>query len=98
MTVASTDTRHWLLIYRDGKEIIRWAVSQRALNNRMAERSRSKESALCMSFQPRFIMGKYPSTTNKKTHEDVYNPEMLREVFKTRKAISGNLEYVYLVL
>lgn len=98
MSVISNDVRHWLLIYKDGKEVIRWAVSARALMNRMTERPRSKESALCLSFQPRFILGRYSTTTNTTTHEDVYDKEMLREVFKTRKAVRGNLEYVYVVL
>lgn len=99
MTVISNDVRHWLLIYKNGKEMVRWSVSERAAQNRIKNnRCASKESALCLSFQPRFIMGRYDSTTNKKTYEDIYDNTMLREVFKTRKAVRGNLEYVYVVL
>lgn len=99
MTVISNDVRHWLLIYKDGKEVVRWAVSERAAQNRWIKtRCASKESALRNSFRPRFTMGKYASTNNVKTYEDIYDTEMLREVFKTRKVVRGNLEYVYVVL
>lgn len=97
MTVISNETRHWLLIYRDGKEMVRWATKERSVQNRMENR-RSRETALYVSFLPRFTVGKYESTTNKITYEDLCDRDMLKEVFKTRKAIRGNLEYVYVVL
>lgn len=88
-------TRHYLQVYSDDQVIASWSASEKAIANLMKKRSR--HSALCSAFRPRFIAATFSSTTNKTDFSQYLDGEMLRDVFTQNKVTKDSLTYEYFV-